>query len=137
PGAVTYGTPGVGHSLHIAFEMFAHMAGIKLSHVPYKGTGPVMADLIGGQIQLALDSPGPSASNRSAGRVRILGTTALKRLPDFPDVPALSETLSGYENAAWFVMMAPTGTPEDIITQINRDVNQVARAPDYEKRMAV
>jgi tripartite-type tricarboxylate transporter receptor subunit TctC len=136
PDAVTFGTPGVGHSLHIAFEMMAHMAGIKMRHVPYKGTGPVMADLMGGQIHLALDSPGPSANNRSAGRVRILGTTALQRLNEFPDVPALSETLAGYENAAWFVLMAPTGTPADLVAQINRDVNQASRAPDYAKRLS-
>lgn len=137
PGSINYGSAGVGTVTHIAGELFTAMAGIKLTHVPYRGSGPVMNDLIGGHIPMSF-TPIPAAHGQvQAGALQALAVTSLKRSPLMPEVPTVSETgLPGYEAVLHYGLLAPAGTPRPIIDKLNKVLHEAIATPEVQKRLA-
>jgi tripartite-type tricarboxylate transporter receptor subunit TctC len=134
PGAITFGSAGIGTQTHLAAENFLYTARIEATHVPYKGEGPAIQELIGGQIQMLTPNLGASIGFVKAGRIRALAVTSRSRSPQLPDVPAAAETLPGFENLGWFGLVAPRGTPKAVIAKVHRDVVQVLGSADVKKR---
>ena len=137
PGKLNYGSSGSGTSNHLFGELFASMAGIKLTHVPYKGSGPSVSDTIAGVIQLNF-APFPLVREQiKSGKLKALAVTSAIRSPAIPDVPTVAEAgLPGYEAVGWFGLMAPAGTPKALLDRINHDVNQVLRSPAVRESLA-
>jgi tripartite-type tricarboxylate transporter receptor subunit TctC len=135
PGQVNYGSAGSGSSSHLAMELFKSMAQIDMTHVPYKGTGPLITDMLGGQIAVTIASAVPLTAQVKAGKLRALGVTGPKRSPAFPDVPAIAETVPGYEVVNWFGIVAPAGTPKMIVTRVNAELNKALQSPDLVKML--
>jgi tripartite-type tricarboxylate transporter receptor subunit TctC len=134
PGKVNYGTPGNGTSPHIATEVFNREARVKLNHIPYKGAGPALKDLLGGQIDLAFD-PGVGIAQAKAGKLRMVAVAGLKRHPDFPDVPTLDEMgIKGVDGGPHFGFYAPAGTPRALVERFNREVLKVMQEPLVRER---
>jgi tripartite-type tricarboxylate transporter receptor subunit TctC len=133
PGQVNYGSAGIGSTEHLAGELFRSMTGTQISHVPYKGGAPMMADLIAGQIQMSLETS-PSASQYvRAGKVRALAVTSAQPAPAYPGVPTLSDAgVKGYEMITWFALMAPHGTPEPIVQRVHAELQKALQAPDVQ-----
>ena len=136
PTPLTYGSPGAGTANHLAAELFAHAAGIKLTHVPYKGSGPAMNDLIGGHIPMSF-APIPAAiGNVQGGKLRGLAVTSPKRSSLLPELPAVAETLPGFEVALRYGLIAPAGTPKPIIEKLNKALNDALASAEVKKRLA-
>jgi tripartite-type tricarboxylate transporter receptor subunit TctC len=127
PGQFNYGSGGSGSSSHLAMELFKTMAGVDMTHIPYKGTGPMFAELIGGQISVTIASAVPLIPQVKAGRLRGLAVTGARRSPAMPDLPTIGETVQGYEVINWFGLAAPRGTPKTIITRLNAEMNQALK----------
>lgn len=137
PGAINYASGGVGSGPHLAAEMFQQMAGIRLTHVPYKGTGPALTDLLGGQVDLMISVAVASVPLVKAGKLRALAVTGAKRSALAPDVPTIAEAgVPGYEFNTWYGIEAPAGTPAAIVSKINADVNRATQAPEVRVRLA-
>jgi len=134
PRSITFGSAGIGSQTHLAAENFLYTAGIDAIHVPYKGEGPALTDLVGGQIQLLTPNLSASIGFVNAGRIRALAVTSKQRAPQVPNVPAVSETLPGFENLGWFGLVAPAGTPKAIIDKVHRDVVTALGSADVRKR---
>jgi tripartite-type tricarboxylate transporter receptor subunit TctC len=134
PGKINFGSGGVGTSPHMSGELLEAMAGIKLTHVAYRGTALGMTDLLGGQIPLMFDNLPGSIQQIQAGRVRALGITTAKRVGAIPDVPTIGETVPGYEVFVWFGICAPRGTPPEIVDKLNAAVNAVLANPKIQAR---
>src|SRR4029434_2029972 len=116
PGKLNFASSGAGTSIHLSGELFKVMAGVKMTHVPYKGSAPALQDLLGGQVQLMFDNLPPSLPQIKAGKLRALAVTSLTRAPALPDVPTIAESgLPGFEASSWFGILAPAGTPQPII----------------------
>jgi tripartite-type tricarboxylate transporter receptor subunit TctC len=122
-GKVNMGSGGIGSTGHVAGELFNMMAGIKITHVPYRGEPPAVTDLLGGQIQLVFSTPGSVINAVKGGTLRALAVTSAKRMDVLPDVPALSEFLPGYEANSWLGLGAPSNTPAEIVATLNREIN--------------
>ena len=136
PGKLAYGSTGGGAASHLAAELFKAMAGIDLLHVPYKGVGNAVADLLGGQVQVMVAPTQSVASHMKSGKLRALGVTGTKRTPSLPDVPTLAEAgVAGYEAVGWFGLMAPAGTPRDVVVLLNREANRILQLPDVKARL--
>ena len=137
PGTLAYGSSGVGSASHLAGALFSHMADIDILHVPYRGTGPAMTDLLGGRVQLMF-SPAPTAAPHiEAGTLRVIGTTGDKRSALFPDYPTAGESgLPGYASIGWFGLFAPAKTPQAILDKVSADVATILSTEDAKKRMA-
>ena len=131
PKKVNFGSAGIGTQTHLAAENFAYSAGVDMTHVPYKGESAAMTDLIGGQIQLATPNVSAALAHIQQGRVRALAVTSRSRSPHLPDVPAAAEVLPGFENAGWFGLMAPAGTPRDVIERIQRDSARILLSEEF------
>jgi tripartite-type tricarboxylate transporter receptor subunit TctC len=136
PKRVNMGSAGVGTQTHLAGENFSHAAGIDITHVPYKGEGPAMTDLIGGQIQLVTPNLGAAIGLIQQGKIRALAVTSPRRAPQLPDVPSVSEVLPGFENAGWFGLMAPTGTPREVIDKVQRDSAKILLSEEFRAKLA-
>jgi tripartite-type tricarboxylate transporter receptor subunit TctC len=136
PGKVNFGSAGVGTQTHLAAENFAYSAGVDLTHVPYKGEAAAVTDLIGGQIQLATPNLGAVMAHIQQGKMRALAVTSPQRNAQLPDVPAASEVLPGFENAGWFGLMAPAGTPREVIERIQRDSAKILLADEFRGKLA-
>jgi tripartite-type tricarboxylate transporter receptor subunit TctC len=138
PGKIHYGSPGIGTTNHLAGELLASMADVKLVHVPYKGTGPAITDLLGGHIAMMF-APIPAAhGNVSSGMLRALGVTSLQRSRLLPDVPTVAESgLPAFEVAQRSALLAPAGTPRTIIERLNRELNAVLATEEVRQRLAV
>jgi tripartite-type tricarboxylate transporter receptor subunit TctC len=136
PGQVHYASGGSGSSSHLAMELFRSMAAIDLVHVPYKGTGPMITDMLGGQVALTIASAVPLTPQVKAGKLRGLAVTGPKRSPAFPDLPAIAETVAGYEVVNWFGIVAPAGTPRSVITRINTELNTALKSPELVRTLA-
>jgi tripartite-type tricarboxylate transporter receptor subunit TctC len=137
PGKLSYGTPGNGTSPHIAAEVFTREANVKLTHVPYKGAGPALKDLLGGVIQLAFD-PGVGIASAKAGKLRMIAIAGPKRHPDFPDVPTLEENgIKGVDGGPYFGFYATAGTPRDPIERLNQAVLKAMQDPAVRERFKV
>jgi len=135
PGKVNYATGGVGTSLHMCGELLKSMAGIDLVHVPYRGTAPALTDLLAGRVQSLFDNIPGAMGQIKGGKLRALGVTAAKRVPALPDVPAIGETVPGYEADVWYGIAAPRGTPPDIVAKLNGAVNAALANPQLKARM--
>jgi tripartite-type tricarboxylate transporter receptor subunit TctC len=138
PGKIQYGSPGIGTTNHLAGELLAAMTGIRITHIPYKGTGPAITDLLGGHISMMF-APIPAAhGNVSSGMLRALGVTSLKRSNLWPDIPTIAEAgLPGFEVVQRSTLLAPAGTPRHIIERLNKELNAVLATEEVRKRLAV
>ena len=135
-GKLNYSTPGNGTPQHIAFEVFNHAAGVKVAHVPYKGTGPAIADLIGGQVQAAFGTMASVEGHIKAGKLRALAVATPKRSQAMPDVPTVAEAgLSGYDVSLWYSILAPANTPRPIVARLSSEIEKALNAPDNRQRL--
>jgi tripartite-type tricarboxylate transporter receptor subunit TctC len=134
PGKINFASGGVGTSPHMSGELLAIMTGIKLTHVSYRGTGPAMTDLLGGQIPVLFDNLPGSIQQIKAGRIRALGVTTKERVASLPDVPTIGETVPGYEVSVWFGISGPKGIPPDIVAKLNTAINAVLTKPELKAR---
>ena len=130
PGQLTYGSNGIGSSQHLAGALFGTTFGINLVHVPYKGTGPVMNDMLGGQITMSFANMLAALPQVRAKRLNAIGVTSLKRSPALPEVPAIAETAPGFEATSWWGLVATKGTPSDVINTLNRAIVKGINSPD-------
>jgi tripartite-type tricarboxylate transporter receptor subunit TctC len=134
PGAITFGSAGVATQTHLAAENFLFAAGINAVHIPYKGEGPAIVDLVAGQIIFVTPNLSAAIAFVQSGRLRALGVTSRQRAPQMKDVPAVAETLPGFENLGWFGLMAPAGTPRSVIDKVHGDTVKVLASSDIRKR---
>ena len=134
PGKINFASGGVGTSPHMSGELLAIMTGIKLTHVSYRGTGPAMTDLLGGQIPVLFDNLPGSIQQIKAGRIRALGVTTKERVASILDVPTIGETVPGYEVSVWFGISGPKGMPPEIVGKLNAAVNAVLANPKLKER---
>ena len=136
PGKINMASSGSGTSVHLSGELFKAMTGCEMVHVPYKGAGPALTDLIGGQVQVMFDNLPSSAGHIKSGRLRALAVTSEQREPSLPDAPTIGETVPGYEATAWFGIGMPKGTPREIIQKVNAEVNRALADPKLRERLA-
>jgi tripartite-type tricarboxylate transporter receptor subunit TctC len=136
PGGLEWASSGNGTVQHLALEMFKHQAGIQLNHIPYRGGGPVLNDLIAGQVRFYFSNAAASIGHVQAGTLKCIAHTGRGRLATLPDVPTVAETLPGYEAYEWHGVFAPTGTPPDIIAKLNAGLNAVRKEPAIAERLA-
>jgi tripartite-type tricarboxylate transporter receptor subunit TctC len=123
PRKVNLASSGTGTGNHLAGELFNMLAGVETVHVPYRGAGPAMADLIGGQVQVMFVTPVVAVEHIAAGKVRALAVTTAARADTMPELPAVAEFVPGYESSVWFGIMAAKGTPAEIASRLNREIN--------------
>jgi tripartite-type tricarboxylate transporter receptor subunit TctC len=133
PGGLTYASAGVGNFSHLAMELFSLKAGIKLLHVPYKGTGPASLALVAGDVQMGFNNVSTLYQNMQAGQVVALGVAEPKRMPELPNVPAVAETLPGFEMAPWAGIIVPAKTPKEIVARLSQETIAVMRDPEVVK----
>jgi tripartite-type tricarboxylate transporter receptor subunit TctC len=137
PGQLSFASSGNGSSIHLSGELFKSMAGVDMLHVPYKGSGPAVSDLIGGQVNLMFDNMPSSLPHVKAGRLRAIAVTSAKRSPAMPDLPTIAESgVPGYDAVAWFGVLAPAGTPPAIVKKLNAEIVKVLKSPDVAARLA-
>jgi tripartite-type tricarboxylate transporter receptor subunit TctC len=134
PEAINYGSSGVGSSLHLGMELFLAKAGVRMTHVPFTGGGPLLQALLAGTIDVSLDVAATTAALIREGRIRALATTAPVRMPAYPDLPALNETFPGAELASWHGLAAPAGTPAPILARLAAETQAFLRAPETAER---
>jgi tripartite-type tricarboxylate transporter receptor subunit TctC len=133
-GAVTFGTAGVGTALHIAALELENLTGIKMTAVHYRGAAPALSDLIAGHINAVIMGPSVALSSVKAGKLKMLAFGSEKRVPQFPDVPTIAETVPGYEASVSFGLFAAAGTPTDIVRKVNADVQAIVTDPEFRKK---
>jgi tripartite-type tricarboxylate transporter receptor subunit TctC len=136
PSKVNLASSGNGTSVHLSGELFMAMTGVKLTHVPYRGSAPALTDMIAGQVQVLFDNLPSSIEHVRAGKLRALAVTTEKRSDALPDVPTVAETVPGYEASAWFGMGAPKGTPPEVIAVLNKTINEALADPNIKARLA-
>jgi tripartite-type tricarboxylate transporter receptor subunit TctC len=136
PGKLSYASAGIGTPSHLAGQLFNVMTGANLTHIPYRGDGPAMADFIAGQVPVMFATLVASAAHIRAGQIRALAVTTTKRSDAFPDLPSISEFVAGYETSSWFGIGAPAGTPAEIIDKLNRETNAGLADPTIRARLA-
>jgi len=135
PGKLTFASSGVGSIQHIAAEAFKLQAGIDMLHVPFKGTGEALAALISGDVDLTFSSTGSAMPQVNAGKLVLLAVCSPKRLPNLPNVPAVAETLKGYEIATWYGLAGPAKLPRPIVDRLTKEVHAILKEPDVAKRL--
>ena len=135
PGKVSFGSAGQGASNHLSGELLNALAGIRMQHIPYKGDAPSLADLIGGQIQVALPTTVAGLPFVTSGKLRAIGVTGAKRLDNMPDLPTVAETLRGFEAVSWGGVMVPAGTPKPVVARLNADINRILKMPDVADKL--
>ncbi|MBY4898412.1 tripartite tricarboxylate transporter substrate binding protein [Cupriavidus sp. AU9028] len=137
PDKLSYGSSGSGSSMHLSGELFNSMTGLKIQHIPYKGSAPAVNDLLGNQIGLMFDNLPSSHQHVKAGKLRPLAVTSAKRSPALPDVPTVAEAgVPGYEATSWFALYATGGTPKAIVDRLNAEVVKILAMPEVQKQMA-
>jgi tripartite-type tricarboxylate transporter receptor subunit TctC len=133
---ISYGSSGSGATDHLAGEVFNTLAGLKMTHIPYKGGAPAMIDLVGGQVQVIFATVSTAISSIQGGKVRALGMTGNQRYESLPEVPTIAEAgLAGFDVNGWYGLYAPAGTPKDIITRLNAEVVKILAMPDVKARL--
>ncbi|GHC96360.1 MFS transporter [Pseudorhodoferax aquiterrae] len=133
---ITFASSGSGSSIHLSGEMFKMQTGLNMLHVPYRGSAPAVADLLGGQVQSMFDNAPSSLPHVQSGKLRAIAVTSAQRLPMLPDVPTLAESgFPGLDVQSWFGLAAPAGTPAPVIAQLNKALNQALDAPEVKKRL--
>jgi tripartite-type tricarboxylate transporter receptor subunit TctC len=135
PGKLTVATNGEGGFPHLAFEHLRTMAGIQYTHVPYKGSSAIAADIIGGQVQAGIDGITGMTPHIKSGRLRLLAVTNKTRVALWPDAPAAAEDLPGYESGGWFGYVAPAATPREIVLRLNEEINRAMKSPDVSEKL--
>jgi tripartite-type tricarboxylate transporter receptor subunit TctC len=136
PGKLTFGSSGTGAASHLSAELFKSMAGVDMLHVPYKGTGQAVTDLLAGQIDLMFSPAETVMPHVQSGRLRALAVTSAKRFAALPELPTVAEGgVPGYEAVGWFGLFAPVATPRDIVARISADANKVLTDPEVKQRM--
>ncbi|MFO1199236.1 MAG: tripartite tricarboxylate transporter substrate binding protein [Burkholderiaceae bacterium] len=136
PNKLSFGSPGIGSSVHISGELFKSMTGVQMTHVPYKGRQFAIPDLVGGQIQLMFDNMPSALPMAREGKIRAVAQTGAKRSPAAPDVPTVAEQgLPGFDATSWFALFAPAGTPRDVVARLNAEVQRVYRLPDVQEKL--
>jgi tripartite-type tricarboxylate transporter receptor subunit TctC len=137
PGELTFASSGSGTSIHLSGELFNSMAGTKMQHIPYKGSAPMLIDLMSGQVNMAFDNLSASMVHIKAGKIKALATTGATRSPALPDLPTISEAgLPGYDSTSWNAVYAPAGTPRAIIDRLNHELNAILQSPETRKFFA-
>jgi tripartite-type tricarboxylate transporter receptor subunit TctC len=134
PRSITFGSAGIGTQTHLAAENLLFSAGIDATHVPYKGEGPALSDLVGGQIQLLTPNLSAAIGFVNTGRIRALAVTSRQRVAQLPKLPTVAETVPGFENLGWFGLVAPAGTPKAVINKVHADTASALRSADVKKR---
>ena len=137
PGRLTFGSAGIGSQVHLAAENFVYQAKINAVHVPYKGEGPGLAGLIGGETSFMVTNLSAALPHITGGRLRALGVTSKSEVPQLPGVPPIAKTIPGFENSGWFGIVAPAGTPKDVIDKVYRDTKRALEASDLKGRFYV
>jgi tripartite-type tricarboxylate transporter receptor subunit TctC len=136
PGSVTFASAGSGTSQHLAVEMFKSLAGVDVVHVPYKGSGPAIQDVMGGQVDAMFDTTVVAAPQIKGGKVRALGVTSAKRVKGWDNIPTIAESgVPGYEIVSWQGIFAPAGTPPEIVKRLNTEIVKILNMPDVRERM--
>ena len=134
PGKLNYSSGGIGSSSHLNGELFKSRGGIEAEHIPHKGVGPALLDLVSGRVQFTFASATATAPHVKTGKIRAIGISSIKRSPNLPDLPTISESgLAGYDFTGWIGMMAPAGTPQAIVVAMNRPIAQTLRSPEVMK----
>ena len=136
PGKINIGSAGNGTLNHLIGEMLSKQTGIKLVHVPYKGAAAAVTDLIGGQVQVSVQSLPSSIAHIRAGKIKVLGVVNLKRVPALPDAPMIGETVKGFGATPWYGMFAPAGTPTAVVQQLNAEINKALESKDVQEKLA-
>jgi tripartite-type tricarboxylate transporter receptor subunit TctC len=137
PGKLNYASGGNGSSAHLSAELFKLMAGIDMTHIPYKGASPAIADVIAGNAQVFIGNLPPVLPQVKAGNLRALGVTTLTRSPELPDVPTIAESgVPGYETVAWFGVFAPAATPKATVTRLNAEINRIVSTAEFRDLLA-
>ncbi|MDH5246981.1 MAG: tripartite tricarboxylate transporter substrate binding protein [Betaproteobacteria bacterium] len=137
PGQLRYASSGIGGFNHFGGELFNHMAGIKMVHIPYKGGGPAMLDVMTGQVEVSVGTLIQTLPHIRSGKLKALGVGSAKRSPVLPDVPTISEAgVPGYDGSVWWGILAPAGVPEGIVTKLNTTIGNILREPEMAKRLA-
>lgn len=135
PDKLSFGSPGVGTSVHVSGELFKAMTGTTMTHVPYKGRQFAIPDLVGGNIQLMFDNMPSALPMAREGKIRAVAVTTLKRSPSAPEIPTVAETIPGFEAVTWFAMFAPAGTPRSAVDRLHQEVLRVYRLPEVQERL--
>ena len=135
PNKLSFGSPGVGTSVHVSGELFKSLTGTSMTHVPYKGRQFAIPDLIGGSIQVMFDNMPSALPMAKEGKIRALAQTTARRSPAAPDVPTVAETVPGFEATTWFAMFAPANVPRPVIDRLNAEVQRVFKLPDVQERL--
>jgi tripartite-type tricarboxylate transporter receptor subunit TctC len=135
PGDILYGSSGQGTIVHLTTELFLHLAKVKMTAVQYKGGGPALIDVIAGHVQVVFSPPQTGLPHVKARRVRAIGMTSAKRIPTEPDIPALAETVPGYESTNWHAMIGPKGIPPAVVERISTEVRRIVSQKDMEARL--
>jgi len=136
PGKLSSAAPGQGSTPHMFGELLKRRVGVQIQHIPYKGSGPALNDVMAGHVQIMFDGIPSSLPLVQSGRLRALAVTGLQRSPALPDVPTVAETIPGFDASGWFAVYAPAGTPRAIVTKLNEAINRVLQMPDVRQRYA-
>jgi len=136
PGKLSFASSGAGSSTHMSAELFKSMSGTDILHVPYKGSGQALPDLMSGRVSMMFENAPGAVPHIKAGKVRALAVTGLRRSPALPDLPPVAETVAGYESLSWSGIAVPAGTPRTIIERLNRDLNAVLTTPEMRSKLA-
>ena len=136
PGKINMASSGTGTSIHMSGELFKLMAGVNIQHVPYRGSAPMLTDLLAGQVQVAFDNLQPSIPHIKAGKLRALAVTTATRSEALPDLPTVGDFVTGYEASTWNGVCAPQNTPADIVERLNREINAGLADPKLKARLA-
>jgi tripartite-type tricarboxylate transporter receptor subunit TctC len=137
PGQISYASGGVGSNTHLVTLLFLQMAKVEMLHVPYKGLGPAIADLVGGQVQLAVSNVSTALPHVKSGRLRLLAVTSARRFPLFPDTPTVSESgVPGYESSGWYGLWATAGTPSSVLAALNKEVTKILDTPAIKEQFS-
>ena len=135
PGKISFGSSGIGAAAHLTTELFKQTVGVDMVHVPYKGTAPALQDLIGGQIQILVDTPSSLIPHVKGGKIKALGMFSAKRLPAYPDVPTIAEAGGpALESSTWVMFLAPAGTPRDIVLRMSAEVGKAVQSPEVKAK---
>jgi tripartite-type tricarboxylate transporter receptor subunit TctC len=135
PGGLDYGSGGNGSSLHLAAEVFQQQTGVKLQHIPYKGTNDLISDLLAGRVPISFISPLIAKPLVNDGKLRALAVSSAQRSASWPDAPTIAEAVPGYEMEAWYAVLAPRATPPDIVTKLSRGIADAVNAPDVKAKL--
>jgi len=136
PGKLSYASGGNGSSAHMSMELFKSMAGVDIEHIPYKGSSPALTDLVGGQVAVFIGNMPPTVPLVKAGKLRALAVTTKTRSALMPELPTIAEAgLPGYETVAWFGVLAPAGTPPDVVNRLSQEIGKIARSPEMREKL--